>query len=64
MRFARVCHPAVSAESSKIVAEMYAAGYDLVRSDLGLPYQFILEFAVRPAVEIKLPSGQVGGDPD
>lgn len=56
--------PGHKIESSKIVAEMYAAGYDLVRSDLGLPYQFILEFAVRPPLEIKLPSGQVGEDPD
>jgi len=45
--------PAHKIDSRRIAAEMYAAGYDLIRTDEALPYQFILEFRVRPPLDLK-----------
>ena len=55
--------PAHKIESARIVAEMYAAGYDLLRSDETLPYQFILEFGVRPVLDLKMPGAGEGEGP-
>lgn len=52
--------PAHKIESSRIKAEMYAAGYEPLRTDEELPYQFILEFRVRPSVDLRRPGAGDG----
>lgn len=54
--------PAHKLAPDRVVAEMYAAGYDLRDSDEELPYQYILTFTVRPDLHLKAGDGPGDGD--
>jgi SAM-dependent methyltransferase len=47
-------------ERERITAELYAAGFDLKRADTELPYQFILEFGLRPGIHLEAPGPESG----
>ena len=47
--------PAHKIDREQVTAELYAAGFDLKRTDLELPYQFILEFGLKPELHLMAP---------